>query len=458
MSPPTLMMKPPPAKATSLFDKAPPFDAEAEIGVLGSVMLLPDVMEDALPIVAAEDFHDDAHQLLYRHMLKLHAAGRRADVTLLLDSLNATGDVAKIGGSAYLGKVMAAVPNAAHAIYYAEIVRDKALLRRVIERATDILRRAYGQVESVADLVAEAESLLTTINRAEATDARLMIDVARESLIRIADAANKTIKPGVMTGVVSLDRTLGPIMAGEVAVFAARPGGGKTAIGMQIAEHNAERGRQVLFVSLEMKDLELVNRALCQRASLDSRTLRQGALDDDCMNRLRGAAATFDGTPLRVWAPPRRANTTQIRSIARRLQRRNGLDLLIVDYIGRVVPMPEHRGLRRNEQIGKVTEALKDIAKELDVPLIALCQLNRDAENQKPILSHLKESGDIEQDADIVVFLHHPDTRENQTRSEYETHDAQLIAAKHRHGAKGEIDVFWIPWQTKFTCEREFGT
>lgn len=437
------------------FDRAPPFDAEAEINVLGSVLLLPSTMEHIAHLLDPEDFHDDAHVKIYRHMLAQHNLGRPIDPTILIDRLNTAKEYESVGGAAYIGKILHAVPHAAHAVYYAEIVRDKALLRRLIVAATEILRQAYANPENVIELVAAAEAQISGLgSRGTTQEAKLIGDVAAETLVELRASLESPRRPGIMSGVGPLDSGMGPIMPGELAIIAARPGCGKTALAMQFAERAAGHGKSTLFVSLEMKDSELTRREMSRLAGVDSRDVRSLNVTDSDLFKLGQAVDLLDGQPIWLWD---RSNATvgQIRNVAKQLKVRHGLDMLIVDYIGLIEPARHEQHLKRHELIGKFTRALKGLSKELDLPVIALCQLNREADGQRPRLSMLRESGNIEQDADTVVFVHHDDSA-GHGKTPFEARGAELIVAKHRHSAVGIVSVFWTPAETRFSGEVEW--
>ena len=281
--------KPPPRDSlTETMDRQPPFDPQAESGVLGSIFLLPDVLDDVAMILSLADFYDDAHGKHFGHMLAAHQAGRKIDPTLLVGRLRTAGDFEAIGGAAYLSKIINAVPNAAHAAYHARIVREKSRLCQLIVHCTLALQQAYDGLPA-DEVAACVESKLATLGHNEQRAAQLIADVAGETLASIEASADAPTKPGAMTGIPTLDEAIGPIMAGELMIIAARPGQGKTALGTQVALHAAERGRSALLVSLEMKDPELALRVLCGWAELDSRDVRSGHVTDDGRQKLRAA-------------------------------------------------------------------------------------------------------------------------------------------------------------------------
>jgi replicative DNA helicase len=258
-----------------------------------------------------------------------------------------------------------------------------------------------------------------------------------------------------MTGLAKLDEAMGAMLPGEMVVIAARPGQGKSALGVQIAMHAAERGRPGLIVSLEMRDTELVKRKLCEFAELDSRDVRSGRLSDEHRQQLHDAAQQLTDLPLRLWSPPS-ATLADIRAVARRAKAKGGLQLLVVDYLGLVRPGSEDRRLPRFEQVQNISAGLKSLSKELNLPVISLCQLNREADQSAPRLSHLRESGAIEQDADLVIFLHHPESPAHIAGEQPYAQTVNVIVAKHRHGQVGKVSLLWHPRETRFSSPDSF--
>jgi replicative DNA helicase len=444
--------------AASYFDRQPPCDIQAEIGVLGSIVLLPSVMDEVLLIAKPEDFYDDAHAKLYRHFAAMHQAGKRIDPTLLIDRLRAAGDFEMIGGSAYLGKIINAVPNAAHATYYAEIVARKSRLRSIIIAATEALQGAYDELPA-EDITTRLELGMSCLGHDQQAEARLIGSFADEALAESLAESEAPARSGVMSGLAIVDEIVGPAMPGELVTLAARTGEGKTALAIQIATHNAERSRAVLIVSLEMRGAELARRELASWAGVDGRDVRLGRLNDDDKRRLREAREQLSNLPVRIWAPPR-ATLADIRAQSRHWKAKGDLSLLVVDYVGLVSPAADDRTLKRYEQVGKVTAGLKALAKELELPVLMLAQLNREADGEEPRLSHLRESGAIEQDSDFVLFLHHPQRKPSATgpspREDLDGREAYLICAKHRHGQTGRVRLNWHPQQTRFSCSNTF--
>jgi len=436
-----------------LFDRLPPHSLESEKAVLGSVLLDPLMCDDVALVVRPQDFYAHAHEVLFTHLLAMHEAGGRIDPTLLIDRLKKAGDFEAIGGISYLGEISQSVPTAANAVYYAQVVRDKATLRALIHTSTEILRDAYDQSREPAELLSSAEEqVFRILEDGTAADIISMEDALGETLTRIDARLSHGGIPGcVETGFTELDAMTGGLNAGELIIIAGRPGMGKTALAANIAEHVSLNQQMTLFVSLEMSRHELSERMLCSYARINSHKLRNGHLSraeqdrlPDVSSELSQAALYIDDSPSRTMA--------QIAATARRLKRRKDLSLVIIDYLQLIEP--DNNKDQRQEQVARIARRLKTLARELKVPVLCLAQLNRQAEASRdniPRLNHLRESGAIEQDADVVLFVH---------REEYYVTDpeqkakiagkADIIIAKQRSGPTGTSHVNWRQEFTRF--------
>jgi len=430
-----------------ILDRLPPQDLDAERSVLGSILLKQDVLDEVAGIVTAGDFYAEAHGRLFSHVVTMHEAGQPIDVVTLKDRLTREGDFEAIGGAAYLAEVAQSVPYAANAVHYANIVRDKAKLRSVIHTGSAMVRDAYDPAGNADDVLARAEEALSRAEehgrQSDAIDAATAVDGA----IRQAQQSGEH-RRGLPTGLVDFDRQLGGLFPGELIVLAARPRMGKTSLGIQVMAHNAPRDRGVLFASLEMSATELTTRMLCSRAGVDSNRLRTGSLEGDDLAALEREAAELRGAAF--WVVDRPSLTTaDMRREARRLHRRSGLALLVVDYLQRVTPADVR--VKRYEQVGQITGELKRLAREFNVPVLLLAQLNREVEataDHRPRLSHLRESGDIEQDADVVAFLHRPEVYKP---DDADLHgQAALIVEKNRNGPTSRFELSWDETTTTF--------
>jgi replicative DNA helicase len=446
--------KPRKASASEVLQRQPPFDLEAEMGVLGSILLLPEVCDDIASLLRADDFYDDANRCLYQHVRDMYDGGEKIDSTLLVSRLRTAGDYDKVGGLAYLGKLSIAVPNAAHAAYYAQIVNEKATYRKLIEASTEILRDAYDQQMESRELVAQAEQKVFAIMEGRATQHAASIhDILHQSMDRMEARMNGSyVDGGCETGFVDFDTMTGGLHNGELLILAARPSMGKTALAMNISENVALQNQQpTLFVSLEMSGIELADRMLCSLSRVNGHRLRAGTLSQEDQNRLMQKANEISKSPLYVDDSPSRT-VSEIAAAARRIQRRmGGLSLIVIDYLQLIEP--DNSRDPRQEQVAKIARRLKGLAREMKVPVLCLSQLNRQAEDSKdhrPRLSHLRESGAIEQDADVVMFVHREEYyHRGEDKAQY-AGQAEIIIAKQRNGPVGEVPLTWEGEYTRF--------
>jgi replicative DNA helicase len=426
---------------TELIDRQPPFDLQAEAGVIGSVMLLPSIYETVEPILKASDFYDDAHRGIWLHFKALRDARRPIDLNLLIDSLKEGGDFEAVGGAAYIKKIFDSVPNAAHAVYYAEIVHSKALKRQLIVAATEILRDAYADDCPAEELVSQWESANAKIGK---RSARVIVgpvrldQVAAEVCDEIENPQKYSTINRAWFGLGSVDNNVGAVMPGEVCIIGARPGNGKTSLLQQIMRHSAEKSRPGIIVSLEMTHHELATRELCRISRIDSRAVREGDLSEGSKQELRQAQQSVVGMPFYMWAPPR-ATLSSIRSALTNAIANLDIRVAGIDYIGLISADEENRRDNRREILEKISNGIKQLARELQIPIFMLVQLNREADDAEPTLRSIRECGAIEQDADIVVFLHSAGGNRK-----------KFIVAKHRNGWIGEMTLGWIPPTTTF--------
>lgn len=436
-----------------ILERQPPSNVEAERDVLGAVLIDPQCFDDLATTLRAEDFYDGAHQRIFEYMLKLSVAGKRIDVTLLVDLLRRDGHYESVGGMAYLGELVNSVPHAVSAPHYAEIVRQHALRRAMIHASVDNLGDGYDLTLDARKALEVAESRLFAIgDRDTSVASRSAAELLQNALARISDRVNGSAVQGTPTGFIDLDQMTGGLAAGQLVILAARPSMGKSALALNIAEHVAvDHGTGALLVSLEMNADELTDRMLCSVARVNSQRVRDGSLNSDDRAKLVEAAAVVSNAPLWIDDAPSRS-MTQIAALARRHQRRNELGLLVIDYLQLIEP--EDPRDPRQEQVAKIARRLKTLARELRVPVLCLAQLNRQTEavrDNRPRLSHLRESGAIEQDADVVLFIHRDEyyatTEEERTKKRGQ---ADLIVAKQRSGPCGDVKLTWLANYTRF--------
>lgn len=440
--------------AEQIGDRQPPYDRQAEMGLLGSIVLLPDVLDDVVMIVRSEDFYDDAHKRLFTHMCALHEGNKKIDPTLLIDRLKTAGDFEAAGGSAYLSKIINSVPNAAHANYYAEIVRTKSTFRSLIQASTEILRDAYDEAQESKQLLAQAEQRIFAIldDRGDNT-VQPLGEVLQKSMDRLeARMSGELDSTGVESGFTELDRMTGGFHNSELIILAARPAMGKTAFAMNIAEYvSVELKVPTLFVSLEMSSLELADRLLCSVGRVDGSRMRGGTLSREDRSRIVEASSKMATAPLYVDDAPSRT-VTEIAAGARRIARREGrLGLIVIDYLQLIEP--DNNKDPRQEQVARIARRLKGLAREMKVPVMCLAQLNRQTEagNDKiPKMSHLRESGAIEQDADVVMFVHREEYYLRGDEKDQVAGQAQIIIGKQRSGPTGDVKLQFLKQFTRF--------
>jgi replicative DNA helicase len=445
---------PPRRPLTELVDRKLPSDLEAETNLLGSIILLPDVLDDVIPIVRPDDFFDDAHRKLYTHLCELHESSKRIDVTILSDRLKSAGDFESIGGAAYLGRIINSVPNAAHAVFYAEIVQAKSTYRAMITAATEIVRDAYDETREAPNLLNEAEhKIFSILDDRSNTKVLPLSEVVHEALSRLDARMKGThVTSCGYYGFESLDAKTAGMHEGELIILAARPGMGKTAFAMNVAENVAREDIPVLFISLEMSSIELSDRLLCSAARVNAHRLRNGTISQDDRIRLVDKSFEISRWPLFIDDSPCRT-VSEIAAAARRLKRKQGkLGLIVIDYLQLIEP--DNAKDPRQEQVAKIARRLKGLAREVKVPILCLAQLNRQTEAGReniPKLSHLRESGAIEQDADVVLFVHREEYFLHGEEREEKKGQAQIIIAKQRNGPSGDaLELCWLRDFTRF--------
>jgi replicative DNA helicase len=417
-------------------------------------MLMPEVIDDVSTLVKVDDFYDEGHRLLFSHMQRMHDDGKKLDVTLLQQRLIDAGDYERVGGAAYLAELFSTVSHSAHARYYAKVVEEKSTLRQVIMACSEVLQSAYEPIDKPERVLSDAEQRIFAIRERRSEDKISSVcALAHAATDRIEQRMRgENIEGAVETGFTELDRLTGGLRAAELTILAARPSMGKTALAMNIAE-NVLRVHQlpVLMVSLEMAGIELVQRLMCSVARVDSKGLRYGQVSNEDYKKLVDAASDISSWKLSIDDAPTRT-VSQIAAMARRVKRsNNGLGLIVVDYLQLIEP--DNNQDQRQEQVAKIARRLKAMAREVNAPVLCLSQLNRqpeDSREHRPRLHHLRESGAIEQDADLVMFIHRPAYYlSGEAREEVEG-VAQLLIEKHRNGPVGEIDLTWLPTYTRF--------
>ena len=445
--------------SSEILDRPPPQHLDAERGVLGSILLDPEVCDELIPILRPEDFYSDAHRRLYRTLLRMRESGQQIDVMLLKEELQKNGDLEAVGGAAYLAELLQSVPVAAHAVYYAQLVRDKAILRELIHATTEILRQAYDPTQDPQELVSQAEEKIFQVHEFRTTN---RVSSLHDVLVEVFAHIDRRVEggaAGIPTHFHDLDRLTGGLHEGELIILAARPAMGKTALACNITENVTIKSRiPTLFVSLEMSRLELVQRMLCSQGKIDGHKFRSVYISAKDRTELIQASSKLSQAPLFIDDTPTRT-VSEIAAMARRLKRRNNLGLVVIDYLQLIEP--DNPKDARQEQVARITRRLKGVARELNLPILCVAQLNRQVEQgreiHRPRLSHLRESGAIEQDADVVMFVHREEyycTPEEAERLGLKG-VAEVIVAKQRNGPIGDVKLTWLQQFTRFENYRE---
>ncbi|MBI3866692.1 MAG: replicative DNA helicase [Planctomycetia bacterium] len=420
-------------------DRAPPQNPDAEKGLLGSILLDNHVLDEVADFLSAEDFYLERHQLIYRTIQRLHDSGTHGfDALTVAEGLTRQNELKEAGGPDYLVELYESVPHAAHAKYYAEIVRDKSIQRRLIYACTDILKSAYDDAAEPEDLLNQAEQKIFQILQQQEAGSKIELrEILLDTFARIDERLGRQgAISGLSTGFRDLDNQTNGLQSSELVILAARPSMGKTAFVLNLAEAIADRSQAgVVIFSLEQSKHELAERFLCIRGRLDMHKLRKGDLDEDDRDKLLRVSHELSELPIFVDDAPGRS-MSQIGAICRRLKRKDDIRIVVIDYLQLIEP--EDKRAPREQQIAQITRRLKFLAKELEVPVVALAQLNRGVElreDKRPKLADLRESGAIEQDADIVMFLHRPEMYDPADHPG----EAEVVVAKHRNGPTGIV-------------------
>lgn len=443
------------AQVDDVLRRVPPQNIEAEQSVLGAILLENEAINQALEILSHEDFYRESHREIFRAMVELSDRSQPVDAITLTDALRSKGALEQIGGPGYIAELADAVPTAANVAHYARIVREKAVLRSLATIATDIASSAYEASADVDEFLDEAEHRIFEISERRIKPSfHTMPELTRESLKLLERLyENRELVTGVPTGFKDLDVLTAGLQPSDLVVLAARPSMGKSALALNIAAYaamEAEPKRGVAFFSLEMSKEQLVLRLLCSEARVDSAKARAGYLSERDFPKLAQAAARLSEAPIFI---DDSSDTTAItlKAKCRRLarERSNNLGLVIVDYIQ--LMRSSRPGESREKEIAEISRSLKGLAKELKVPVIGLSQLNRQVEtrpDRRPLLADLRESGAIEQDADVIAFIYREEMYKGKDSKEPGV--AEIIVAKQRNGPTDTVKLTYVSQYTRF--------
>jgi replicative DNA helicase len=439
------------------FDRKPPYSHEAELSVLGGMLIDPEAMVRIIEIVDDASFYREANRRLFRAMVRLWERGDVLDSVTLSEELKNAGDFETVGGAAYLSQLLDAVPTAANIEYHARIVREKSVLRRLVEAATTIIQDTYENQGEVDELLDAAEQRIFQIAQTHERKGFVWIkEILWPTFEKIeALQANSSSVTGVPTGFNDLDELTAGFQPGDLVIVAARPSMGKTAFTLNIAQHAAISARKaVAFFSLEMGKEALVQRILCAEGRVDASRLRTGRLRDEEYAQLATAAGYLNTAPIYIDDTPA-ISVLEMRAKARRLKAdRPDLELIIVDYL-QLMRGSAARNENRQQEVSEISRGLKALAKELNVPVVALSQLSRAVESRpdkRPMMSDLRESGAIEQDADLIMFLYRPEYYFGEVDKDGNSlvGRAECIVGKQRNGATGTVQLMFFKEYTRF--------
>ena len=444
-------------------ERVPPQNIEAEQAVLGAMLIDKEAIAKATEVLSADDFYREAHRVIFSAMLELYNKNEAVDMVTVTEILKRDNKLEDIGGIAYITSLANVVLTAANVKYHAEIVAEKSVLRQLVRVSTEIAAMGYEANEDVGTLLDTAESRILEIsNRKKKNDFTAINDILMDSVQSIESLLqNKGGLTGLPAGFADLDKLTSGLHPSDFIILAARPSMGKTALALNIVQNVALRAhkviggepRSVAFFSLEMSKEQLVNRMLCAEAGIDSQRLRVGEMHDEDWTHLWDACDTMSRAKIYI-DDTAGITAMDMRSRARRLKAEHGLDLIVVDYL----QLMQGSGKRNNsgdrqQEVSEISRSLKALARELDVPVLALSQLSRAVEkrdDKRPMLSDLRESGAIEQDADVCMFIYRDDYYNPDTEDK---NIAEIIIAKQRNGPIGTVRLAWMPQYTRFGNE-----
>ena len=445
-----------------MIDRVPPQNIEAEQAVLGAMLISKEAIAESAQILNPQDFYREAHRIVFEAMLDLSNRNQAVDNLTVIEQLNKTNQLEKVGGIAFVTALANTVPTAANVVFYAKIVKEKALMRHLINTATAIAAMGYEGADDAISISSDLDDADSIMDKAE----KMILEIASNRKTGDFTPINQIVidtfskienlyeskggLTGLSTGFKDLDKLTAGLQPSDLILVAARPSMGKTAFTLNIASHVAlKENKPVAFFSLEMSKEQLMQRMLCAEGLVESQRLRVGDLDEQDWQKLIAAADKFSKAPLYIDDTPG-ISIMELRSKARRLQQEKGLSLVLIDYLQLMQGRANKNGDNRQQEISEISRSLKSLARELNVPVIALSQLSRSVESRqikKPMLSDLRESGSLEQDADIVMFLYREDYYNAETENKNIT---DVIVAKHRNGPVDTVQLFFHKEFTKF--------
>ncbi|RCW42976.1 replicative DNA helicase [Paenibacillus prosopidis] len=434
-----------------MFDRVPPQNLEAEQAVIGAILLQPEALITAMERVRSEDFYSGSHRQIYEAMVEIAENNQPVDLVTLTAHLQDQHLLEEIGGVSYLAKLANSVPTAANVDYYAQIVEEKSMLRRLIRTATNIVSDGYANSDDVGVLLGDAEKKILEISNRRSGSGFISIrDVLMEVFEKVELLySNKGNTTGIPSGFTDLDRMTAGFQRSDLIIVAARPSVGKTAFALNIAQNVGIRARETVAIfSLEMSAAQLVQRMVCAEGNVDAQRMRTGHLEGEDWEKLTMAIGALSESEVYIDDTPG-ITVAEIRSKCRRLKKERGLGMILIDYL-QLISGRGKAGENRQQEVSEISRTLKHIARELEVPVIALSQLSRGVEqrqDKRPMMSDLRESGSIEQDADIVAFLYRDDYYDKESEKK---NIIEIIIAKQRNGPVGTVELAFLKQFNKF--------
>lgn len=435
---------------TSLKDKVPPNNLEAEQATLGALLLDPDAVFGVSTVLGPEDFYQGAHQKIYRAIISLYSGARKADLITLIDELKKLDELDGSGGAGYIAGLTDTVPSAANVAYYAGIVKECSLRRGLLRISQELKAEAHDETKEARRILEDAQKLifdLTSDN--QAIDYKGVRDILQKTIEAIEKACQtKEAYTGVPTGFRQLDEMTSGFQKSELIIIGARPSVGKTALALSMAAHIAIKDKRPAgFFTLEMPDKAIMQRLIASEGMISSQKLRTGLLKTSDYQSLLDAAGRIYEAPLYIADLPN-IRLLDLRTLARRMVLERKVEIIFIDYLTLVAS--ENADIPRHEQIAEISRSLKALARELNVPLVVLSQVKRESEGKRPTLADLRESGSIEQDADVVMFLHRERETDGRGDERAKSIETELIVAKQRNGPIGTVTIGFLPEFTKF--------
>lgn len=434
--------------------RVPPQDIVAEKSLLGAIMLQDSVMPEILTLIKSQDFYERRHQIIFEAMSGLYDQHKPIDLLTLTAELKSRKELKNIGGAPYLTELSNFVPAASHAKAYADIIEKASVRRRLIKAGSEIANRAYDEDANTDDLIGRAERQLFEVSdKIVKSDYVAMDELLADAFDRIEELhKNKGALRGLKTGFRDLDKKTAGFQKGDLIIIGARPAMGKTTFAQNLAYNIASINKKgVLFFSMEMAAGEIVDRMISDVSGVDNWKMRTGNLSDEEFAKIGDALGEMDEIPIYI-DDTSSMTIVELRNKARRAMHDHDIGIVIVDYLQLISGSDRYAG-NRVQEVTEISRGLKILARELEIPVVALAQLSRNVtgrDDPRPVLSDLRESGSIEQDADLVMFLHRPDYYRQNDDNYEETHITELLVAKHRHGAVGKIELYFHPELLRF--------